>query len=59
MNKMRLSRALQKVGVTFWRKMAGYYDLTHLEFSSNRLYQALLKSLRDPEIIGKVMSELP
>jgi hypothetical protein len=59
MKLMRLSRALQKVGVTFWRKMAGYYDLTHLEFSSNRLYQALLKSLRDPEIIGKVMSELP
>src|SRR6056297_1620207 len=56
---MRLSKALQKVGVTFWRKMARYYDLTHLEFSSNRLYQALLKSLRDPEIIGKVMSELP
>lgn len=56
---MRLSKALQKVGVTFWRKMARYYDLTHLEFSSNRLYQALLKSLRDPEVIGKVMNELP
>ncbi len=56
---MRLSRALQKVGVTFWRKMAGYYDLGHLEFSSNRLYQALLKSLRDPEIIGDTMKKLP
>jgi hypothetical protein len=56
---MRLSRALQKAGVTFWRKMAGYYDLGHLEFSSNRLYQALLKSLRDPEVIGKAMEELP
>lgn len=56
---MRLSKALQKVGVILWRKMAGYYDLGHLEFSSNRLYQALLKNLRDPEVIGKVMSELP
>jgi len=56
---MLLSKALLKVGMTGWRKMARYYGLEHLEFSSNRLYQALLLNLRDISIIRDIFEQLP
>ncbi|QOR33702.1 helicase-associated domain-containing protein [Clostridium sp. 'deep sea'] len=58
-SKMKLTEALQDAGITHWRRMAKYYQLEHLEFAGNRLYQGLYNCLRDPQKVNKIIINLP
>lgn len=56
---MRLREALQAAGVTRWQKAARYYNLSHLEFASSRLYQELMNLFRDPDQFQLIFDDLP
>lgn len=55
---MKLADALQRTGITQWRRIAREYGLSHLEYSSDKLYQQLLKELRNEEQQKRILREM-